>query len=54
GVNIDWPAWKYYGHDELIDKRSGLNYLMIFFLDDNNSEVIGVLTVYPQSSQSIS
>ena len=47
GVNSDWPAWKYYGHDELIDERNDLSYLIIFFLDDNNPELIGVITVYP-------
>lgn len=47
GINSKWPAWKYYGHDGLEDKRNGLNYLMIFFLDDNNPELLGVITIYP-------
>lgn len=47
GVNSNWPSWKYYGCNELIDRRNNLNYLMIFFLDDNNPELIGVITVYP-------
>ena len=47
GVNPDWPPWKYYGYKGAIDKRNGLVYLLIFFLDDNNLELIGVITVYP-------
>lgn len=47
GTYPDWPAWKYYGCDSVEDKRNGLNYLMIFFLDDDNPELIGVITVYP-------
>jgi len=47
GINSEQPNWRYYGHDELEDKRNGLNYLMIFFLDDDNPEIIGVITVYP-------
>ena len=47
GINAKRPSWKYYGHSELVDKRNGLNYLIIFFLDDNVPEIIGVITVYP-------
>ena len=28
-------------------KRNDTDYLIIFFLDDNNPELIGVITVYP-------
>jgi len=47
GISKKWPAWKYYGHDGLVDKRNNLSYLMIFLLDDDNPEIIGVITVYP-------
>ena len=46
-INSDWPAWKYYGCQAVIDKRNGLNYRIIFLLDDNNPEILGVITVYP-------
>ena len=47
GINNDWPAWKYYSYEPVVDKRNGMIYLIIFFLDDNNPETIGVITVYP-------
>ena len=47
GVNPDWPPWKYYGYKGAIDQRNGLVYLLIFFLDDDNPELLGVITVYP-------
>lgn len=47
GINADWPAWKYYSYEPVIDKRNEIAYLIIFFLDDNNPELIGVITVYP-------
>jgi len=47
GANINWPAWKYYGYEPAIDKRNDMAYRIIFFLDDNNPEIIGVITVYP-------
>ena len=46
GINTEWPAWKYYSYEPVIDKRSEMAYLIIFFLDDNNPELIGVITVY--------
>jgi hypothetical protein len=47
GTNSDWPAWKYYAYEPVIDKRNNLSYRIVFFLDDNNPEIIGVITVYP-------
>ena len=47
GINSDWPAWKYYAYEPVIDKRNDLAYRIVFFLDDNNPEIIGVITVYP-------
>jgi hypothetical protein len=47
GIHPNWPAWKYYGCDGIIDQRNDLNYVIIFFLDDDNPEVIGMVTVYP-------
>jgi hypothetical protein len=47
GINAKRPSWKYYGYKGAIDPRNGLVYLLIFFLDDNNPELIGVITAYP-------
>ena len=46
GINVDWPAWKYFGYEPVIDKRNGMAYRIIFFLDDDNPELIGVISVY--------
>lgn len=47
GTNKDWPSWKYFGYDEVVDKRNGMKYRILILLDDNNSETVGVITVYP-------
>lgn len=47
GINSEWPAWKYYGYEPVIDKRNDMAYRIIFFLDDNKPEIIGVITIYP-------
>jgi hypothetical protein len=47
GTHTNWEAWKYYVYKPVIDKRSDTDYLITFFLDDNNPELIGVITVYP-------
>ncbi|RHZ37235.1 hypothetical protein GvMRE_I1g264 [endosymbiont GvMRE of Glomus versiforme] len=35
---------------KLIDQRSGLVYLMIFFLDEDNPKLIRVINVHPSES----
>ena len=47
GVKKAWPSWKYLAYDEVFDKRNGMNYRILILLDDNNPEIIGVITVYP-------
>lgn len=47
GVKKDWPNWKYLGYDEVIDKRNGMNYRILILIDDDNPEIVGVITVYP-------
>ena len=47
GVKKGWPNWKYFGYDKVVDRRNGMNYRILIFLDDDNPEIIGVLTVYP-------
>ena len=38
---------KYYGYQPVVDWRNGLKYRIIWLHDDYNSEIIGVITVYP-------
>ena len=51
-VNSDWPSWKYYAYEPVVDKRNGMDYRILIFLDDNFSELVGVVTVYPSKSKS--
>ena len=47
GVHKDWPHWKYYGYDKVIDKRNGKKYRILIFLDDECPNFVRVVTVYP-------